>query len=978
MPLIRFLIAIFLPALLTAAPVDFATEILPIFAKKCTNCHGGVKQKGGLSLLSRTAALKETKEGNFAIVPGDSATSSVLHRLRTDDLDERMPPEGDPLSAAEIDALSRWIEEGAEWPSHWAFAPPPATVEVPEVAGDWPRNAIDHFVLRALSASHISPSPEADRIMLIRRLSLDITGLSPTPEEVDAFVDDTSPHAYEALVDRLLASSHYGERWGRHWLDRARYADSDGYEKDNARPNAWRWRDWVINAFNADIPFDQFTREQLAGDLIPDATPTQKLATAFHRQTLYNREGGVDPEEDRTKRLIDRVNTTAGVWLGLTIGCTQCHDHPYDPLSQKGFYEFMDFFNSADEAHVDLPRGSSMNAALTKAREGIDSRFDAWLADAESASRADAGAPLAYHPLSVKSARAAPEEAVEVGADGTIFLPGKAPAASTYRIEAAVDLAQAITGFRLEVLADKRLPKRGPGRTAHGNFVLNSFELEGVRFAQAEADFSQKKWHVSGAIDEDKKSGWAISPQMGKNHQATFWAASPLGPGPETLTFRLLQGYGGQHLIGKFRLSAITGTPPKDALSKELRAILVKASDARSAADSKALLAHYEKQVDPNTAPIHARLAELARAGSTKVRVLSQRRSPRATYIFHRGDFLQPKKDLGAVRSKAPECLPPITARDSKKGIDRLDLAEWMMEADNPLTARVAVNDIWAQLFGRPLATPKDDWGTRAERPSHPQLLDWLAREFQRLGWSRKALIKTIVRSASYRQSSTHRPEMREIDPDNHLLHRQNRLRIEGELIRDNYLAAAGLFSPKVGGPSVFPPLPADVAKQSYANNFKWKTSPGENRYRRGMYTFFKRTAPHPNLMTFDCPDANVSVSARGRSNTPLQALATLQNPVFHEAAQALAGRALSLAGDDAQRLVHTFRLCTARAPSAAELARLEELLATNRAAFAEESDSAAKLASAHRPKDIPVSEAAAWVATTRIILNLDEVITRP
>jgi mono/diheme cytochrome c family protein len=714
-----------LPLCVAADPIDFAADIQPILAERCASCHGGVKEKGGLNLLSRQAAMAKTKDGNHAIVPGDTKTSTMVYRVTTTDEDERMPPDGDPLTKAEGKLITRWIAEGAKWPTHWAFVAPDAKAKIPKTRSlrGWGLNDIDRFVIAKLRKDRVEPSPEADRITLIRRLSMDIIGLPPTPEEVSRFVEDRRKDAYERLVDRLLASPHYGERWGRHWLDRARYADSDGYEKDNNRDRAWIWRNWVIDAYNTDMPFDQFTIEQLAGDLLPGATPQQRLATAFHRQTLVNREGGVDAEEDRVKRLIDRVNTTAGVWLGLTIACTQCHNHPYDPLTQRGFYAFMAFFNNADEGEVAVPRGE-----------------------------------------------------------------GKSTAADV---------------------------------------------------------------------------------------------------------------------------------------------------------------------------------------------MVQRRKDPRTTYIFRRGDFLQPQKDLGGVTPDTPGVLPQLKPRDTTR-VDRLDLANWLMAAENPLTGRVAANDVWTHLFGQSLATPKDDWGVRTDNPVHPDLLDWLAREYRRLGWSRKALIKTIVSSATYRQSSMHRSKMIAKDPANRLLHRQNRVRVEGEIIRDTFLAASGLLSSKINGPSVFPPIPEGVAAQAFTSNFKWTVSTGEDRYRRGMYTFFKRTAPDPNLMTFDCPDANVSMTTRGRSNTPLQALATLQNPVFHEAAQALAKRVVETAGDDRSRLTLAFQLCVARPPDKQELKRLIALLAENRAEFAAKKTSAAALATTHQPKGTAIEEAAAWVATTRIILNLDEVITRP
>jgi mono/diheme cytochrome c family protein len=750
-----------LPALVTAAEqakpnqadrttIDFARDVQPIFAEKCFNCHGPDKAEGGLRLNRPESALAETDSGERAIVPGDVDSSEILRRIASDDPDERMPPKGDPLAAADIERIKQWIVGGAEWAVHWSYRP----VERPELPAvknkDWPRNEIDRFVLARLEAAGIAPSSEADRFALIKRLYLDLTGLPPEPAEVDTWIDrltagptgrvQSSPNTrgplasrlneevYEALVDQLLASPHFGERWGRHWLDKARYADSDGYEKDKPRPNAWRYRDWVIDAINADMPFDQFTIEQLAGDLLPDATPMQRLATAFHRQTLTNTEGGADQEQFRVEACFDRVETTGAVWLGLTVGCARCHSHKYDQISQREYYRLFAFFNSGGEANTDVPKDD---------------------------------------PALVQTQQAKPEQ--------------------------------------------------------------------------------------------------------------------------------------------------------------------------------------------------------------ISVRVIAHR--PRKTHLLHRGDFLSPEDE---VRPATLSTLHSFQSRHEDGPADRLDFARWLVAPDNPLTPRVTVNQIWTNLFGAGLVRTANDFGVRGERPTHPQLLDWLAGEMVRRGWSRKAMIKLIVMSAAYRQSSHYRPECVAADPENRLLHRQNRYRVEGEIVRDVYLSIAGLLAPKIGGPSVFPPLPPDVAALSYANNFKWKTSKGEDRYRRGMYTFFKRTAPHPNLTTFDCPDANTTKVKRDISNSPLQPLTLLNNLTFVEASQALARRLHASSFDgDRSRLEYGYRLCAIRPPSAFDLDRFQSLLDKSREWYSQHKDDAAKLVGDYQVKEIEIDEAAAWVATSRILLNLDATITR-
>jgi hypothetical protein len=747
--------ALALPQTKKAAPVDFSREIRPLLQKRCSACHGGIKRQGGLSFLRLEDALRPAASGRRPVVPGRPDESEILRRVTAID-GRRMPPSGERLTRGEMAALRGWIAAGAPWKRHWSLEPVrrPAVPAVKHAA--WARNPIDGFILSRLEAKGIRPSPEADPHTLIRRLSLDLTGLPPTPEEVDQFLRESAADeaqrstlnaqrftgAYERLVDRLLARPHFGERWGRHWLDLARYADSDGYEVDRARPNAWHWRDWVIRAVNEDMPFDRFTVEQLAGDLLPEGTPAQKLATAFHRQTLTNNEGGVDKEEYRVKAVMDRVSTTGTVWLGLTLGCAQCHDHPYDAVSQRDYYSLYAFFNNADETDLEMPASPPPAAAAQGARP-----------------------------------------------------------------------------------------------------------------------------------------------------------PSPL-----------------------------------------------------------------------------------------KLAVLSERAESRTTHLFHRGDFLQPDRSR-EIPPAAPAALHRLTARNPARP-DRLDLARWLFDPANPLTSRVAVNDVWLRLFGQGLVPTPEDFGAAGEPPTHPELLDWLAAEFAapthrspltpHEPWSRKALIRLIVTSAAYRQSSRHRPELAQVDPRNRLLHRQNRFRVEAEIVRDLHLAASGLLARKIGGPSVFPPIPADLAKISFRSELPWRASQGEDRYRRGMYTFFKRSLPDPNLAVFDCPDANAALPRRNASNTPTQALATMNNEVYVEAARAMARRLLETPfATDEERLTYAVRLSVARPPRPGELNRLRDLLIESRAWYRERAEDAAKMVENYQPKNVPAPEAAAWVVAAGTILNLDEFITR-
>ena len=1000
--------------------VDFTRDVKPLFVKHCISCHGAKKSEGGLRLDRRKNALAGGDSG-VSIIAGKSAKSRLISLVAGIDPDNVMPPEGKRLSREEVAVLRAWVDQGARWPkdsdrdnaasSHWSFRPVvrPAIPSVTNSA--WTNNAVDAFVLARLDKRNISPSAEASRNTLIRRLSLDLLGLPPTPAEVDRFVDDSTAGAYSRLVERLLASPRFGERWGRHWLDKARYADSDGYEKDRPRPNAWRWRDWVINAINRDLRFDQFTVEQLAGDLLPDATDMQRLATAFHRQTLTNTEGGTDQEQFRVEACFDRLETTGTVWLGLTIGCARCHSHKYDPISQREYYQLFAFMNNGDELNgFDVPRSQTEYAkfVLDKARH------DEQLAKLQMALKVEKGKlgpeltkweNEMWRELSSKptnSVKFHDPEVISVSSqngvsfrrldDGSYLAHGKNPDKDTYTIIVATDIKQ-ISGFQLDTLADKSLPAKGPGRVKHGNFVLNEFEIYAsddqsfkkaskIELLTSRTDHAQKGFPVAKAVDSDPKTGWAVGRKYGEDHFAIFTTKIPLATSKKTfLKFVLKQEHGTQHTIGRFRIRLRTGREPGESLPDNIRPILLANRDKRSAEQKKSLLDYYAS-IHPIAKELIARVASHQKAAPKpplmKVRVVVQRtKDPRTTFTLRRGDFLQPVKDA-RVKPAGLSILRPLESRHEKIPADRLDLAEWLVDPENSLTPRVVMNQMWSQLFGEGLVRTINDFGVRGEKPSHPQLLDWLASEFVRRDWSRKDMIRLIVNSATYRQSSAHRPQLAEIDPQNYLLSRQNRVRVEAEIIRDVTLAVAGVLSDKIGGPSVFPPMPPDVAALSYANNFKWNTSQGEDAFRRGMYTFFKRTAPHPNLNTFDCPDSNTTCVERRSSNTPLQALTTLNNQVFVDASRALARRVLSSKfSNDSDRLVFAYRLCVAREPSTDEQSRLAKFLAVGTKWFAGHTEDAEKLVGKPQAADITISENAVWVMTARIMLNLDEFITR-
>jgi mono/diheme cytochrome c family protein len=994
--------------------VDFAADIQPLFKKNCFSCHGTEAQEGGLRLDQKQRAFDGGDHGK-AVVPGKSAESRLVHLIAG--LDEEiglMPPDGmgTPLTPAEIGLVRAWIDQGANWPDsagaalagsdHWAFQPVKRHPLFGVADSAWPSSAIDAFVLARLEQEKLQPSPPASRETLLRRAYLDLVGLLPSPNDVEAFASSTDLDAYERTVDRLLASPHYGERWGRYWLDQARYADSDGYEKDRPRPFAWRYRDWVIDALNADMPFDQFTVEQVAGDLLPSATLAQQTAVGFHRNTLHNTEGGADPEEDRVKKTIDRTNTIGTVWLGLTLGCTQCHSHKYDPISQREYYGMYAFFNSLDEKDIDAPTPEQAaklvadKAAHAKRQSELDAALKNYEQTKLTAAQATweetaAKAPASWKPLSVKSAASAKGATLKSEPDGTVLASGKNENSDVYTVELSLPPGK-YTAIRLEVLPDDKLPAKGPGRAPHGNFVLTRFSARApteITFTAARADFSQDKCDASLALNDNSADFWAVAPQFGKRHAAVFEAKEPFGGESESvLSLTLDQTYpmGEPHNIGKFRVWVTTAPlpAPLEGLPENVAAALTIAKDRQTDAQRK-MISDYFRTID-------AELIKLTKAGAdhkakapalpadVKAQSVVQLDKPRVTNVLIRGDFLSPGDP---VEAQTLSTLSPVKPRGEKP--DRLDLARWLVDPANPLPPRVTVNRVWQQLFGRGIVLTSDDFGKQGDLPSHPELLDWLASDFVECGWNLKHVTRRIVNSSAYRQSSALRPELTERDPENILLGRQSRRRVESEIIRDVALSASGLLATRIGGPSVRPPQPAEYATITYAGSAKWTESPGVDRYRRGMYTFFQRTSPYPMLMTFDTPDTNECAVRRMTSNTPLQALTLWNDPVFTEAAQSLGLRIVREVGssgnDEATarvRAQQAFRLALSRDSSDAELADVLTLhqahLATCRA---DDKASAAIVGKQQLPPGVTTADAAAWIGVARALINLDEFITR-
>ncbi|MFO0947137.1 MAG: PSD1 and planctomycete cytochrome C domain-containing protein [Planctomycetota bacterium] len=993
--------------------IDFEKEVLPLFSQRCHQCHGSAKQESGLRLDVKKAAFAGGDSGP-AFVIGKSGESDLIARVAGKDADTRMPPEGELLTSEQVGVLRAWIDQGAPWPdhlaggneksSHWSFQPP-ARPEIPPVRyPGWVKNPIDAFVLERLESERIVPSPEADRLTLLRRLSLDLIGLPPTPEEADAFLADTSANAYEKQVDRLLASPHFGERWGRHWLDQARYADSDGYEKDLPRPHAWRYRHWVIDAFNRDLPFDQFTVEQIAGDLLPNATLEQKVATGFHRNTLRNKEGGADQEEDRVKIAKDRVNTTGAVWLGLTVNCCECHSHKYDPLKQREYYGMFAFFNGIDDTDIPAPLPDEAKAyerakrahdeahaplVTTLAsfdREQLATRLSTWEQDLAKTGKIRNSWQVAEPTGFVSEGGASLTKL----ADHSLLASGANPDKDVYQIVLNTTL-QGITALRLEVLPDESLPKKGPGRSSSGNFVLSEIRLrvaplgdpsrgKVISLQSPTADFSQKQYPAKGAVDGDPKTGWAIGVTENPHQKriAVFPLAEDAGfENGSTMLLSMDQFHGSSHAIGRFRISLTTASRDElpNLLPDDIPPILALPADQRNDGQKKRLVEYYQT-VDPERVRLATLVDEHARQApkspETMAQVTLKSKSPRKTFVNVRGDFLRPGDEVG------PGTFSVLHSFQPKDDVDpRLSFAQWLVDPANPLTARVTVNRIWQNLFGRGLVATENDFGTQGEPPSHPKLLDWLATEFVSRGWSQKGLIRLIVTSATYKQSSASREDLIDRDPKNVLLARQSRLRLPAEIIRDLYLSVSGLLDDRIGGPSVRPPLPAGVAELGYANSVKWKESEGKDRYRRGLYVFFQRTTPYPMLVTFDAPDSNVTCTRRERSNTPLQALTTLNDPVFFECSQALGRRIVEdTKGSVADRCRRAFRLCLSREPTAEELDRLLKLHEELYALCAANPVNAKQIIRGFEPSEAP-PEAATWVLLGRSLLNLDEFVVR-
>ena len=1183
------------------APVDFAAQVEPILAKHCYSCHGSEAHKGGLRLHTLKDATLGGDSGTAAYTPGKSGESLLVQRILSTDPDERMPLNADPLPESEIAIIRAWIDAGASWGAsataetsaqmksdHWAFQRPVQT-PIPAVQHTTAvRNPIDAFIVSKVEQEGLSPAPEADRYTLIRRATLDLTGLPPTPAEIDAFVNDPAPDAYERLVDRLLTSPHYGERMAVSWLDAARYADTNGFEKDRSR-SMWPYRDWVINAFNDDMPFDQFVVEQLAGDLLPNPTLAQRIATGFHCNTMLNEEGGVDVEEYRYEAMVDRTNTTATVFLGLTMACAQCHTHKYDPISQREYFQFFAFLNNTDDTKLEVP-----TPELTKKRAEAEAAVAQAVAELESKFPEDE-AVIEWAPLQLTQGAASSGAVLTASEDATLVASGPAGDKETYTLTFALEQNRDLSAIRLEALATGSAPHGGPGRAENGNFVLSEIRArieptEGkpipLKIAGAEASHSQPGFEVARAVDGDSATGWAVdgAPNgLNQDQFAAFTLATPISvETPSKLVVELVQDFGASHVLGKLRVSAghhvippsaapaserraahlarrltawqdelrprarrwtqlkpldlksrdhatfrkladnsvlVTGDNPNndiyeityqtdlqnitgiriealpdpslpgggpgrgvilaegdfllsetslqaapwlnpDAKSPvtltnptesyagqgrsaaltldgktdtgwaihgqegrpnhivyafekpihfdggtllalkldqiyihnhtigrfrvsvttdplpveacpvpaEIESTLATPTDQWSEAQHKLVKNHF-LSVAPELAKEHKRIAELRDATPKfpTTLVLTERDDTRVTNIHNRGEFLSPRDPVGTA---VPAVLPPLP---QNVPANRLTFARWLVAPEQPLTARVTVNRLWMSCFGRGLVNTPEDFGLRGEKPSHPELLDWLAVEFMRRGWSQKEMMRLFVTSATYRQASNVSPALVAADPANEWLARGPRFRVDAEYIRDIALTASGQIDLEIGGPSVFPPIPEGALSLVYPGE-GWNVSDGTQKFRRAIYTSWKRTMPYPAATVFDAATRDSTCVRRVRSNTPLQSLTLLNDGVFMDAARAMASRLCGEADKTPEgRIRLAYLLCLARPPDAVELDTVKTFWERQRTFYAQHPEEAKVLAASETAE----SDMAAWILVCRALLNLDETITK-
>ena len=1161
-----------------AGEIDFNRDIRPILSGKCLTCHGPdtKKREAGLRLDVREQATSQLESEETAVVPGKPEKSELINRVSTSDEFLRMPPaeSGKPLSKQEVQLLTQWIQQGAPYAKHWSYVKPKQPLPPTVQQKDWPRNAIDAFILHRLEQEGLQPAPEAEKVTLIRRVALDLTGLPPTIEEVDSFLKDNSEEAYERMVDLYLKKPSFGEHWARKWLDLARYADSAGYADDPPR-TIWAYRDWVIRAINNNLPFDQFTIEQLAGDLLPNPTQDQLVATAFHRNTLTNNEGGTNDEEFRNVAIVDRVNTTMAVWMGTTINCCQCHSHKYDPISQKEFYQLFAILNNSEDAdrrneapllEIWTPEQQQQKEDWNKQIKSLEQETQTLSPELKKSlsqwEKTFAREPK-WNTLFPEQATARSKQKVITNENGTVFVPQsanqdittltfplKGERNTTPDTSAKKSLFPSVTAIRLVTLPHEKLPGKGAGH-ANGNFTvtrilgalipgessqlkgqfvrvelpgnskilslaevqvfqgsnnvalqgtasqsstafqgpaqlaidgntngdynnakstthtnteanpwwevklaeeqpvdhiiiwnrtdnnlhtrLNQFvvkvldnnrktvweqkvnsspnpnlklSLSGVRsikFVSSYADYSQNKRDASFVLDgkNSAKTGWSVGGKLTEQHQLVLIPESPIEwkPGDQLqLKIEQLSAQTNQTL-GQFKIESTTNSQIH-ALAKiptNIFSILQKKEAERSLSEQLEIGKYYLtiapqlKQARNQLATLKKKLSGMKPATTVPVMKELPTDKRRITHIQLRGNFLN-KGDL--VTTGLPQAFHSLSeaewnrCRNQEKTsnpnqlthLDRLALARWLVDSNNPLTPRVIANRYWEVLFGSGIVQTSEEFGSQGSLPTHPQLLDWLAAELIRLKWNRKALLKTIVMSATYRQSSKVTPDSLEKDPGNLLHDRGPRFRISAEMVRDQALFVSGLLSSKMYGPPVKPPQPQLGVRAAFGSGIDWQTSKGEDRHRRALYTTWRRSNPYPSMAVFDAPNREVCILNRDRTNTPLQALVTLNDPVYVEAAQSLGRRMNSHSGELNEQARFGFRLCLAREPNEEELKRLTDLYRSALKKLSQDETAAKELATnpiGAIPADANMTELAAWTVVGNVLLNLDEMFLK-
>ena len=999
-----------------SAKIDFNREIRPILSEHCFACHGLDDPQGGLRLDFSEFAYKGGKSGFPAITPGDLEESEILHRVVSTEEDDQMPPKGEPLKPEQIKLLRQWIASGAEYAMHWAYVVPQRTTLPKVEKKDFVKTPIDHFILSKLEEKEWAPSEPAKKEKWIRRVSLGLTGLPPTLQEFENFVHDDSSRAREKVVDRLLASPRYGEHWARQWLDLARYADSNGFQADQLR-DSWAFRDWVINAINQDMPFDQFTIEQIAGDLLPNATIDQKIATGFHRTPTCNVEAGVHPEENRVNQVFDRVNATGTTWLGTTMECAQCHSHKYDPFSQEEYFQMFAFFNNTPlevenksgkgvsydfwGPKMDLPlptdkqkQRDSLNAELEVRKEELaildkeaKRNYKEWTQQKLAVRKEK---EPEWQVLTPTKAFSDGGENLRIAKDRSLLAEGKSGDKSTYQIEVSVP-AGTYKSIQMETMLHKSMKQNGPGRNttnSNPNFVLTELiiKLEGLSkpldFGEVVADFNQAGFLPEQLFDGNlnTRNGWAISPEFGKAHWVQAEFAEPLVLSEDSkLHIEMKHLYGGGRNVGRPRFSLSTdGVKKSKADKNRLHELLAK--EKRNGKEEKELRGIFDQE-NPKLLALQKKVEglekSLKKVTPPTTLVMVEMDEKRDTHVMARGSYLSPKQK---VEADVPQVLNDWNPKWPK---NRLGLAKWLVDPENPLTARVVVNRWWGQFFGSGIVSTEEDFGSQSEPSTHPGLLDWLAVEFMEKGWSMKHIHKLIALSGTYGQSSKVTSSMLERDANNRFFLRGPRFRMTAEMIRDNGLQVADLLSDKMGGPPIYPPQPDGLWRQTGRNEPKYIAAKTEDRFRRGIYVIWRRAAPFASFVNFDGPDRASCHPKRSRTNTPLQALTLLNDQAYVEMALGFAVSILEKTEgqSDKGRVIHAVRRALSRDPSAREIEVLLSLL--NEQSERLKSDSLIAKSLLSQAPQIEVSEkldsdeVGAWFFVANALLNLDETITK-